>query len=238
VPQNLVIPASQPSAGSVFAAAPRILVADADVQARAHYRQSFAPAGCDVVEALDGRDALTKALLEPPDLVVTEVYLPFVDGCALSEILRRDRATAGVPILVVTSDAQPFVIHRARTAGADAVLIKPATREQLLAELQRLTAHVQEMRAAAVRTAVAPLRPSERRQTPRSKTFPRFSTTAPPARPPALVCPSCDGALIYEESFVGGVSERYPEQWDHYTCPASCGAFQYRQRTRKLCRVD
>jgi two-component system chemotaxis response regulator CheY len=222
----------------VFTAAPRILVADADVQARAHYRQAFAPAGCDVVEAPDGREALTKALLEPPALVVTEIDLPFVDGYALSEILRRDRATACVPILVVTSDPNPFVIHRARTAGADAVLIKPATPEQLLAELQRLFAHVQEMHAAAVRTAVAPFRPSEQRRVPRSKTFPRFSTTTPPAPPPPLVCPSCDGALTYEQSYVGGVSERYPEQWDHYTCPASCGAFQYRQRTRKLCRVD
>jgi hypothetical protein len=42
---------------------------------------------------------------------------------------------------------------------------------------------------------------------------------------------------MYEHSHVGGVSQRHPEQWDYYRCSA-CGRFQYRQRTRKLRRVD
>ena len=52
---------------------PRILVVDANDDTRELYRQSFQLSGCHVVEASDGRDALTKALVSPPSLVVTEI---------------------------------------------------------------------------------------------------------------------------------------------------------------------
>jgi CheY-like chemotaxis protein len=84
----------------------RVLVVDPDEQTRAVYRESLTATGCDVVEASDGRDALAKAFVRPPALVVTEVALPFIDGYALCEILRRDRLTASVPILVVTAEAR------------------------------------------------------------------------------------------------------------------------------------
>jgi len=55
--------------------------------------------------------------------------------------------------------------------------------------------------------------------------------------PPELTCPSCDRALYFDSSYVGGVSNRHAEQWDYFTC-STCGTFQYRQRTRKLRRVQ
>src|SRR5438094_9115336 len=103
---------------------PSILVVDADEGARALYMQSCARIGWNVVEASDGREALTEALVRPPTLVMTEIRLPFLDGFALCEILRRDRATAAVPILVVAAEADPDDVDRARRAGADTVLVK------------------------------------------------------------------------------------------------------------------
>src|SRR5204863_2834534 len=102
---------------------PRILVVASDNDTRALYRQSFALAGCDVIDASDGRDALAKAFTHPPTLVVTEMTLPFLDGYALCQILRRDRVTADVPILAITADGHPSHIERARQAGADIVLV-------------------------------------------------------------------------------------------------------------------
>jgi len=61
-------------------------------------------------------------------------------------------------------------------------------------------------------------------------------TTEPPAPPPMLHCPSCDERLRYLRSYLAG-TRRHPEQWDDYVC-SRCGKFQYRQRTRKLRRVD
>ena len=62
----------------------------------------------------------------------------------------------------------------------------------------------------------------------------RYDTSTPPATPPELRCPTCDGTLHYERSHVGGVSEKHAEQWDYFSCSGPCGRFEYRQRTRKL----
>src|SRR6266542_563376 len=121
-----------------LAAVPAILVVDADDNARAFYRQAFALEGWDVLEASDGREALTKALADIPTLMLAEIQLPFVDGCALADILRRDSATADVPILIVTADARPAAINRARMAGADVVLAKPIRIADLLNAMRRL----------------------------------------------------------------------------------------------------
>src|SRR5690349_19570734 len=86
---------------------PRILVVDGDPAARASYRLSFSSAGWDGIEAIDGRDGLVKALVNSPSFVVTDLALPLIDGVSLCEILRRDRTTTRIPILVVTSDTRP-----------------------------------------------------------------------------------------------------------------------------------
>ena len=224
----------------------RILIADPDADLRARYRASL-HATEELIEAADGRDALVKALAAPPAMLVTELRLPFIDGVALCDILRRDPTTAHVPIVVVTDIVEPKQIDRARHAGADAVLTKPASFLAIRQQMHRLIAHSQELqeRSSVARAdattqqhrAVALLSHADTaRRLQRSKARQRFSTTAPPAAPPALTCPTCDQPLKYEHSHVGGVSDIHPEQWDYYQC-AVCGAFQYRQRTRKLRHV-
>ncbi len=213
-----------------------ILIVDADDDTRAAYRQSIQACGCEIVEASDGRDALAQAMARPPRLVITALNLPLIDGSALCEILRRDHVTAHVPILVIT-DAPPAEIDRARRVGADAVLVKPATSEQILFETRRLMTDARAVRGRAVATRVSAIvqRPQATQQRTRlSKTFVRFTTMTPPAAPPELRCPSCDELLTYEKSYVGGVSEKHSEQWDDYRCLGACGMFQYRHRTRKL----
>jgi len=225
----------------------RVLLAEPDAETRAAYEAALAPAGCEVIEALDGREALTKALIDPPTLIVSELRLPLIDACALCDILRSDAATHAVPILIVTEEARPTELAHIRDLGADAVLVKPATPDAILIEAQQLIAHGRNVRP---RTGSGRGRPDTRRELPDespapptthrtslSKSHQRFTTPAPPAAPPALRCPSCDRALKYDRSHVGGVSNRHPEQWDYFTCPA-CGTFQYRQRTRRLRQVD
>jgi CheY-like chemotaxis protein len=231
-----------------FAPSPRILIVDADDDTRALYRQSFQLSGCYVVDAADGRDALTEALVSPPSLVVTEIRLPFLDGYALCEILRRDRATADIPILVVTAEARRADMDRARKAGADFVVAKPTTPDHILSLSRRLLAEVKDLRGHAAATEASAAAPSEisesalahvgeHRRTVLVKAHSRFTTTTPATLPASLICPLCDRPLAYDRSHIGGVSDRHPEQWDYYSCPA-CGVFQYRQRTRKLRRVD
>jgi CheY-like chemotaxis protein len=231
--------------------ASRVLVVEPDPQACALHRQWLEQIGCEVVEAFDGRDALVKALMCQPALVLTEIELPFFGGHALCELLRRDSTTRTVPIVVVTTERDRGQFGRARAAGADAFLAKPATRDALLTHIRHLLApscksHSTPVTARAAtatdhhRYAATTTARSERDlDRAQSRAHDRFETATPPQRPPSLVCPSCDRPLRYRQSHVGGVSARYSEQWDEFVCPppGSCGAFEYRQRTRKLRRV-
>jgi CheY-like chemotaxis protein len=227
-----------------FEPSPRILVVDADDDTRALYREAFQLSGCHVVEASDGPDALTEALVNPPCVVVTEIRLPLLDGYALCEILRRDRATTGIPILVVTAEVGSAQLDRARKAGADVVLAKPATPEQILSEMRLLLGEMKVFDAGTVATKDSAAARSatsgsaftcsgQRQRTVLVESHSRCPTTPRPASPPSLICPSCDRPLTYRRSHTGGLNGRRLEQWDYYTCP-TCGAFQYRQRTRKL----
>lgn len=218
----------------------RILVADADADARALYASSFAAQQWDVIEADDGRDALVKALSRRPSAVITELSLPLIDGVALCRILRSDRVTADVPIAVVTGDARAAEAKRVLQSGADVVLTKPMRPETLVIELRRLLSRSAELRqrvSAVVHRAAAEVDRADalrvRRHMILSRTIRRMNTITPPLPPPGLKCTECDASLTYEHSFVGGVSDRHREQWDYYRCDR-CGAFQYRHRTRKL----
>jgi CheY-like chemotaxis protein len=187
------------------------------------YGEFFARKCWLVTHARDGREALVLALKSSPSIVVTELRLPFIDGLALCRLLRRDRLTRAVPILVVTSETRAEYLKHAEQVGANTVLVKPSTPDAVSAEIDRLTG------AAAVR-GFAP--PSASRRS-LSKAHLRFETSAPNDPAPDLCCPMCTGLLRYEKTFIGGVSRRHPERWDYLNC-RRCGQFSYRHRTRKL----
>jgi CheY-like chemotaxis protein len=218
----------------------RVLVADPDADTRALYQMVLPVAGCEVIEAVDGREALTKALVQSPTLIISELRLPLMDGYALCEILRRDAATRSVPILIVTAEARTTARDRIQKVGADAVLVKPIPPDAIVSVMRNLLTRVADGRGTSVPTDTAALSAnvahSDQHRTALAKLHRRFKTTTPPIPPPALTCPSCDQSLGYDHSYVGGVSSHHSEQWDYYVC-STCGTFQYRQRTRKVRRV-
>jgi CheY-like chemotaxis protein len=215
------------------ATTPRVLVVDGDADNRELYRDSFTLAGWTVTEAVDGREALVQALMAKPWVVVMELRLPLIDGVSLCEILRQDKATAAVPILVVTSETRPAQLARAERAGANAVLIKPSTPDVVIAETQRL---VQAARTKTVSTPFRELPSPAGHRTALVKAHHRHATRVPDVPAITLMCPICTQPLRYQETFVGGVNSRHAERWDYYEC-ARCGRFQYRLRTRKLRHV-
>jgi two-component system, cell cycle response regulator DivK len=217
-----------------------VLLADGDTDSRELYAMFLKARGYGIEHAEDGRDALAKAISEPPDAIVTETRLPGINGYELCRLLRSDRDTRAVPIVVLTGEARVVYLARARDAGADSILVKPCLPEVLFTELQRLAQSIEiRDRAAAARrpcgdSTVAELLADVKFE-PQDVVFDhhRHETLQPPMLPPTLRCPQCDRSLIYERSFVG-ISDTHAEQWDEFLCAAGCGRFEFGQRARKL----
>lgn len=112
-----------------------ILVVERDPHVQRLERFFLEQAGFTVVFAADGVEALALAAAQPPDIVITEVLVPGLDGLTLCRRLRAEPATAGT-LVVVLSILQ--VEARAREAGADAVLLKPLDDEVLIGTVSAL----------------------------------------------------------------------------------------------------
>jgi CheY-like chemotaxis protein len=104
----------------------RILVVDDEPDQRFLLRRILQRAGHEVSEANDGAAALRAVEESAPDLVVTDVMMPVMNGVELIRCLRRDPATAHIPILAASGDT-----HLA--GAADAVVLKPYEWRHLLA---------------------------------------------------------------------------------------------------------
>lgn len=97
-------------------------------------------AGHEVVTADDAPGALRAIQEHVPDLVLMDLGLPGIDGYALTRQLRRDPATAAVPILAVTSFAMQGDAEKARQAGCVGHIPKPIQRELLLRKVGKALA--------------------------------------------------------------------------------------------------
>ena len=103
----------------------RVLIADDDAAVRLLCTVNLKAEGLHVLEAEDGLDALAQACSEQPDLILTDVNMPGLDGFALAERLRRDERTRRIPLVFVTGEVGHANAERARTLGALAFLAKP-----------------------------------------------------------------------------------------------------------------
>ena len=105
-----------------------VLLVEGDRAGRRMYAEWLTHAGFRVDEAHNGLQALERALDVTPDVVVTDLNIPGIDGFELTRRLRHDPRTREIPVLAVTGYAA-FASDpgRARRAGCDAVLPKPCT---------------------------------------------------------------------------------------------------------------
>jgi PAS domain S-box-containing protein/diguanylate cyclase (GGDEF)-like protein len=116
-----------------------ILVAE-DSPTQAHYlaRLLAAEPDCRVRVAADGRAALHNARAAPPDLVISDIAMPGMDGYALCRALKDDARLAGVPVLLLTSLSNLQDIVRSLEAGADGFVRKPFDAQQLRERVRRI----------------------------------------------------------------------------------------------------
>ena len=86
---------------------------------------NLAKAGLSVQAAADGDQGIKQARTQRPDLILLDLMLPELDGLAVCEILRRDRATREIPIIILTAMSSQLARVAGLAAGANAYIIKP-----------------------------------------------------------------------------------------------------------------
>jgi PAS domain S-box-containing protein len=127
--------------GQIDLSTVRVLVVDDDPDGRELMRRVLAGAGASVTTAVDGHEACMLFELNPPDIYISDIAMPGMDGYTAIKAIRSKSATQGanVPAVAVTAYARPEDRKRAIRAGFDMHIAKPIDPDELLAIVARLT---------------------------------------------------------------------------------------------------
>ena len=118
----------------------RILAIDDSLTMREMLRQTLTEAGFDVMLAEDGIDGLAQLPDVAPDLILTDLNMPNMDGFGLIEAVRKGDIAPRVPILVLTTESATTLKERARQAGATGWITKPFDEQSLVSTIRRVAA--------------------------------------------------------------------------------------------------
>jgi DNA-binding response OmpR family regulator len=122
---------------------PKILVVDDEPEAVELVEFNLRQAGFDVATAENGAEALTKARSVLPALILLDLMLPEVDGLEVCKMLRRDPATAAIPIIMVTAKAAEIDRILGLELGADDYITKPFSPRELILRVKKILQRAQ-----------------------------------------------------------------------------------------------
>jgi len=138
----LLVPFSDAEVLDVLGATTRsrklILLADDSPLIHRHTVPLLEDDGYEVRSASDGAEAIALARALGPDLVITDVEMPLVDGYDVCKALKADPATSRVPVLICSSLGEAADLERGFDAGADDYLVKPVLPEELSTRVRAL----------------------------------------------------------------------------------------------------
>ena len=115
---------------------PTILVADDEEDLRELVSYRLSRSGYEVVEAVDGQEALELATERTPDLMVLDVMMPRLDGYELTRRVREQDSLRSVPVILLTARSQETDVSRGFDVGADDYLRKPFNPDELVARVR------------------------------------------------------------------------------------------------------
>jgi DNA-binding response OmpR family regulator len=113
-----------------------ILVVDDEWRTREMLRMFLEMEGYEVFEAEDGLDAIEKASLFNPDVMILDVMMPRMDGITACKQLRSTQETAALPIIMLSGKIQEQAIREGLEAGATAYMTKPMSHKELLGNIR------------------------------------------------------------------------------------------------------
>jgi CheY-like chemotaxis protein len=116
----------------------KIMVVEDDDASRDVISRRLERRGYDVVQAVNGQQALTVARTSVPDLILMDLGLPIMDGWDATRLLKADRLTREIPVIVLSAHAMTSDRDTALAAGGDDFDTKPIRFQQLLAKIEAL----------------------------------------------------------------------------------------------------
>jgi len=116
----------------------KVLVVDDSETIRQHVADALTRVGFQVIEASDGAAGLQRTEQHDFSMIILDVNMPLLNGLEMLERLKQDPKTAGIPVLMLTTEAQRSMIDRARQNGAKAWLIKPIKVESLVSTVNKV----------------------------------------------------------------------------------------------------
>ncbi len=115
-----------------------ILIVDDSQSMRQLVKMTLTGAGHQVIEAVDGRDALTKLTGQKINLIISDVNMPNLDGIGLVKAVKANPAYRFTPISMLTTESEQGKKAEGQAAGAKAWIVKPFQPQQLLSAVEKL----------------------------------------------------------------------------------------------------
>ena len=113
-------------------------------------RRLLTAEGHTIIEAVDGESGWRQALLERPDLILTDLLMPDIDGFELTRRVKNTPELSHIPVVAITAYGSPEVEAKARAAGCDDFLHKPAAIPDIQATIHRFVGYPIDAMFAAI----------------------------------------------------------------------------------------
>lgn len=110
----------------------KVMVIDDSKTIRRTAETLLKKAGCEVVTATDGFEALAKITDQNPDLIFVDIMMPRLDGYQTCALIKKNHHYKDTPVILLTSKDGLFDRARGRIVGSDRYLTKPFTKDELL----------------------------------------------------------------------------------------------------------
>ncbi|WP_353684297.1 response regulator [Thermodesulfovibrio sp. 3907-1M] len=110
----------------------KILVVDDAGTVRMYHKKILEDVGFEVDEAVNGLEALEKALINDYDLYIVDINMPKLDGYSFVKKLRSSESVRQSPVIMVTTEAEEKDMHKAYENGANFYIVKPVNPDELI----------------------------------------------------------------------------------------------------------
>ncbi|MCU0834512.1 MAG: twitching motility response regulator PilG [Chromatiaceae bacterium] len=115
----------------------KVLVIDDSKTIRRTAETLLAKAGCEVITAADGFEALGRVVDDRPDLIFVDIMMPRLDGYQTCALIKNNQSLRRTPVIMLSSKDGLFDRAKGRMVGAEQYLTKPFTRDELLGAIRR-----------------------------------------------------------------------------------------------------